>query len=151
MSQVTLDSAFLAMLFKHATSAAQIVGHSDAIAAGSLADHVDAIVHDLSELLGPPAEERFIDVEGEVSNLRCLLARASALVFATESGIERAPWGDDVDEDRRRLEDLSHLADAAGEALKLALTNCAQLAARVAKLIDTRTNAPPAKYSTGGA
>jgi hypothetical protein len=28
------------------------VGHSNALAAGPLADHVDAIVHELSELLG---------------------------------------------------------------------------------------------------
>jgi len=42
-------------LLKHAASAARILGHlGDAIAAGPLAEHVDAIVHGLTELLGDP-------------------------------------------------------------------------------------------------
>lgn len=97
------------------------------------------------------SEERPFDVAGEVNNLRWLLARASALVLATESGIERGPWGDDADADRRSLEDLSHLAGAAGEALKVAIDNCAQLAARLAKLTATRIAAALAQYSSGGA
>jgi hypothetical protein len=105
----------------------------------------------LAEVAGPGPEARPFDVEGEVSNLRCLLARASALVLATESGIERAPWGDDADEDRRRVEDLSHLVGAAGEALKVAMDNGAQLAARLAKLTAARIDAALAKYSSGGA
>ena len=54
MPQLSLDIAVLETLLKHAASAARIVGHSDALAAGPLADHVDAIVHELSELLGNP-------------------------------------------------------------------------------------------------
>jgi len=51
MPQLSLDIAVLETLLKHAASAARIVGHSDALAAGPLADHVDAIVHELGELL----------------------------------------------------------------------------------------------------
>lgn len=100
-----------------------------------------------SDVARQGSEERPFDVEAEVSNLRCLLARASAFVFAAESGIERAPWGDNAVEDHRRLEDLSHLVGAAGEALKVAMDNGAQLSARLAKRID----AVLAKYSTEGA
>jgi hypothetical protein len=167
-----IERITLEKLLGHATSSARIVGHSDAFAAGPLGDHIDAIVNELSELLGNshpvpsvrtsyddestevrpcPALPPRIDVEGEVNNLRCRLARASALVLATESWIERAPWGDDADEDRRRLEDLSHLLGAAGEALKVAVDNGAQLVARLAKLTAARLDAALAKYSTGGA
>lgn len=53
--KVTIDRAILVALLGHASSAARIVGHlDDACAAGPLADHVDAIVHELSELLGAP-------------------------------------------------------------------------------------------------
>jgi hypothetical protein len=53
-NQLKIESAVLVDVLRHATSAARIVGHSDAIAAGPLADHIDAIVHELSELLGNP-------------------------------------------------------------------------------------------------
>jgi hypothetical protein len=54
-SKITLDRSTLDKLLNHAASAACLVGHiDDAIAAGPLADHVDAIVHDLTELLGDP-------------------------------------------------------------------------------------------------
>jgi hypothetical protein len=54
-SRITIDGAVLVGLLAHATSAARLVGHlDDAIAGGPLADHVDAIVHVLSELLGDP-------------------------------------------------------------------------------------------------
>jgi hypothetical protein len=52
--ELTIDRATLEKLLRHATSAARIVGHSDALTAGPLVDHVDAIVHELSELLGNP-------------------------------------------------------------------------------------------------
>ena len=51
--QLTLDSSTLEKLLHHATSAAHIVGHLDhPIAAGPLGEHVDAVAHGLSELLG---------------------------------------------------------------------------------------------------
>jgi hypothetical protein len=51
----TIPQATLRKLLDHAAAAAQLVGHSDsAIAAGPLGDHVDAIVHGLTELLGDP-------------------------------------------------------------------------------------------------
>lgn len=52
-SQLTLARSTLEKLLHHAASAAQFVGHLDgAIAAGPLGDHVDAIVHGLTEILG---------------------------------------------------------------------------------------------------
>jgi len=57
--QLTLDRAILDTLLKHAMSAARLVGSIDdgdggALAVGPLADDIDAIVHELSELLGNP-------------------------------------------------------------------------------------------------
>ncbi len=57
--QLTLDSAILEKLFTHAASAANRVGHigdtvDDDLAVGPLADHIDAIAHELGELLGKP-------------------------------------------------------------------------------------------------
>lgn len=53
--QVTIERTTLVAMLGHASSAARIIGHLDeARAAGPLADHVDAIVHELSELLGAP-------------------------------------------------------------------------------------------------
>jgi hypothetical protein len=54
-SQITLDRSTLEKLLNHAASAARLVGYiDDDIAAGPLGDHVDAIVHGLTELLGGP-------------------------------------------------------------------------------------------------
>jgi hypothetical protein len=53
--KLTFDKSILEKLFGHAAAAARIIGHlDDTIAVGPLADHVDAIVHELSELLGEP-------------------------------------------------------------------------------------------------
>jgi hypothetical protein len=52
--QLTIDRATLERLHAHASSAARLVGHSDALATGPLADHVDAIAYELGELLGNP-------------------------------------------------------------------------------------------------
>lgn len=50
---VAVPKSTLEKLLRHAESAAQFVGHLDgAIAAGPLGDHVDAIVHRLTEILG---------------------------------------------------------------------------------------------------
>jgi hypothetical protein len=54
-SKLTIPRTTLADLLAHATSAAQHVGHLDEdIAAGPLGDHLDAIVHGLTEALGDP-------------------------------------------------------------------------------------------------
>lgn len=53
--QISINSTALSLLLRHAASAARIVGHLDAsVADGPLSDHIDAIVHGLSELLGDP-------------------------------------------------------------------------------------------------
>lgn len=51
--QLTLDRSILTNLLHHAASAAHLIGHlDDAIADGPIAEHVDTIVHGLTELLG---------------------------------------------------------------------------------------------------
>ena len=82
-------------------------------------------------------EERPFDVASEVNGLRWFIARASAMGRALEGSIEQ-PWGDDADEDRRRLEDLSHLGGAMVEALRAATEASDRLAARLTKLADDR-------------
>jgi hypothetical protein len=57
--QLSLDSLILQKLLRHATAAARLVGLLDdrvvsAILVTALADNVDVVVHDLSELLGNP-------------------------------------------------------------------------------------------------
>ncbi len=53
---ITVDRVILEELFKHAASAAHLVGHLDdgvpEAVRGPLGDHVDAIAHNVSELLG---------------------------------------------------------------------------------------------------
>jgi hypothetical protein len=51
---IPVPEPVLVGLLAHAASAARLVGHIDTIAVGPLADHIDAIVHEISELLGSP-------------------------------------------------------------------------------------------------
>jgi hypothetical protein len=58
--------ATLVELLGHASSAARIVGHlDDARAGGPLSDHVDTLVHVLSELLGAPRASATLDEDDE--------------------------------------------------------------------------------------
>jgi len=52
---VSIDINALDSLLEHAASAARLVGHlhADEMVVGALGDHVDAIVHELTELLAP--------------------------------------------------------------------------------------------------
>jgi hypothetical protein len=57
--QLTLDRSILEKLLHHAAFAAHLVGHLDDKAQRELirqiGDHVDAIAHELTELLGAPS------------------------------------------------------------------------------------------------
>jgi hypothetical protein len=54
-AKLSMDVETLRTLPNHAASAARLVGHlDDPIAAGPLGNHVDVIVHKLTELLGDP-------------------------------------------------------------------------------------------------
>jgi len=52
--QITIERASLERLHALASSAARFIGHIDALAASPLADDVDALAHELGELLGNP-------------------------------------------------------------------------------------------------
>jgi hypothetical protein len=57
--ELIVDRSVLAELRAHAAAAAQLVGHLDDNAQpeliGQISDHVDAIAHELAELLGAPS------------------------------------------------------------------------------------------------
>ena len=56
--RITLEGSILEKLLHHAAFAAQLVGHLNDDAhrdlVGQLGDHVDTVVHGLTELLGDP-------------------------------------------------------------------------------------------------
>jgi hypothetical protein len=80
--------------------------------------------------LGPG--NRF-DVASAVDGLRQFVARADAQGRAVEDLIELAPWGDDDDCDRDRLERLAHLVGGMVEALAVAMAAGDELAVELAK------------------
>jgi hypothetical protein len=53
-TKLSLDRSALEKLLMHAASAARIAGSIDDVAIGPLADEIDAIAYELSELLGNP-------------------------------------------------------------------------------------------------
>jgi hypothetical protein len=64
--RITLERSTLEKLLHHAASAAHLAGHLDDDArvhiVSALADHVDAVVHELSELLGAAHATAALDV-----------------------------------------------------------------------------------------
>jgi hypothetical protein len=52
---LTVERSVLTDVLEHAAAAARLAGHIDAPAVEPIAEHVDAIVHRLTELLGDPA------------------------------------------------------------------------------------------------
>jgi hypothetical protein len=84
------------MLLGHATEAARLVGHLDDPVAEPLSDHIDAIVHQLTELLGDP---RTLNVAGAV-----------AAIAATVSAVRSTP------DDREAYDGTRVLAISAGGA-----------------------------------
>lgn len=123
-------------LLAHASCAARIVGHLDDFDDPStleqLSDHVDALVHGLSELLGrhrvtgDPAPD---DNEQEMlEELRLLMARANALASTTNAQFSRVV----VLTDRDNPQDFTHLAHLV-EMTALAVTAASEASS---KLID---------------
>ena len=52
--QLNIDRATLERLRARAAAAARLIGHIDALATGPLADDIDALAHELGELLDDP-------------------------------------------------------------------------------------------------
>jgi len=105
-------------LLAHASSAARIVGHldnnDDSTTLDQLSNHVDALVHGLSELLGEhrlttelARSDKETDVIGE---LRRLIARADALAWTTDEQFNRIVVLVDGD-DRPGFKRLAHLIE----------------------------------------
>jgi hypothetical protein len=125
-------------LLAHASSAARIAGHLDDCAGSTtfvqLSEHVDALVHGLSELLSDdrrsakaaPAD----DETNAVDELRELMARADALATTTDEQFSRIVALTDGD-DRRGFRRLAHLVEMTALAVSAASDASAKLIATV--------------------
>jgi hypothetical protein len=84
---LTVDRVILEELFKHAASAAHLVGHLDDgvpdAVVGALADDVDAIAHGLGELLGDP---RLVVGHAAIVDPADRVSRGAAPLLMAESG-----------------------------------------------------------------
>lgn len=84
--QLSIDSNALDLLLAHAASAAHLVGHlDDPIAAGPLAEHIDAIVHALTELLGNP--QTLADPDSSASRDHVMCTRTSMLASGSRGAL----------------------------------------------------------------
>jgi len=83
-NQFTVPRTALAGLLTHAASAARILGNLDnASSTGPLADHVDAIVHGLSELLGDPGARA---VQGAVAHEDGIVGDGALMLMSVTGG-----------------------------------------------------------------
>jgi hypothetical protein len=122
-------------LLAHASSAARIVGHledSDDSNLEQLSDHVDALVHGLSELFGehrpttkPAPGEEEPDLADE---LRERLETADALAWTTDEQFKRVVVIEDGD-DRQGLKRLGHLVELTAMAVSAASKASSELIA----------------------
>jgi hypothetical protein len=125
-------------LLAHASSAAHIAGHLDdrdgSTALVQLSDHVDALVHGLSELLGDDRRSaKAAPTDGEataVDELRELMARAEALASTTDEQFSRVVVVTDG-ADRRGFTRLAHLVELTALAVSAASEASAKLIATV--------------------
>jgi len=74
---ITIERSVLVGVLEHAAAAARIVGHLDGPAVEPLADHVDAIVHELTELLAELDQRDDDDERTEVRRTFSLRARGA--------------------------------------------------------------------------
>jgi hypothetical protein len=133
-------------LLSRASSAARIVGDLDS-AAGSpaaeqLSDNIDAIVHELSELLGAPqqiadpvpADDRRCIIPREINDaideLRQLIGRADALASTTREQFCHVVVIREGD-DRREVTHLAHLVEMTALAVSAASEAGSKLIANV--------------------
>lgn len=83
--ELAMNRTIVENLLAHAVSAARIVGHLDERVASAfveeLADHIDAIVHELSELLGNPSL-----TEGSATTGRVVLADPTVVALGHSQG-----------------------------------------------------------------
>ena len=134
-------------LLAHASSAARFVGHLDdrerPPALEQLSDHIDALVHGLTELLGGHrSPNRLAPLDADpplVDELRQLIARADAMASTTDEQFSRAVVLTEA-EDRRDFRRLAHLV----ELTAMAVTAASEA---TAKLIATVERASPPEHA----
>lgn len=125
-------------LLAHASSAARIVGHFDdregSFSLEQVSDHVDALVHGLSELLGNHRSTAELapddDETAVVDELRQLMAMADALAATTDEQFSRIVVLTDGD-DRRGFTRLAHLVEMTALAVSAASEASSKLIATV--------------------
>jgi hypothetical protein len=121
-------------LLGHASSAARVVGqlddHDGSATLEQLSDHVDALVHGLSELVGEHRLASDDDGTGVVDELRQLMGRADALASATNELFSRIGVLTDED-DRRGCTRLAHLVEMTALAVSAASEASSKLIAIV--------------------
>jgi hypothetical protein len=133
---VNVPKLVLVDLLASASSAARIVGHldncDDSTTLEQLSNHVDALVHGLSELLGeqrlttkPAPDDEEPDV---VDELRERLETADALAWTTDEQFKRVVVTEDGD-DRQGLRRLGHLVELTAMAVSAASKASAELIA----------------------
>jgi hypothetical protein len=137
-AKLPVPKLVLVDLLVHASSAARIVGHLEgqggSPALEQLSDHVDAIVHGVSELLGNqrltaepvPADEE----TNAVDELRRRIARADALASTIDEQFSRVVVLAEGD-DRRGIKRLAHLVELTALAVMDASDASAKLIAAV--------------------
>jgi len=122
-----IPKLLLVELLAHASSAARIVGHldkcDDSTTVEQLSNHVDALVHGLSELLGehrrttePASKDKEPDL---VNELRERMETADALAWTTDEQFKRVVVIEDGD-DRQGLRRLGHLVELTAMAVSAA-------------------------------
>jgi hypothetical protein len=122
--QLTLDRTILENLLELAASASRRAGSIEHAAVGPLSDGINAIAHEISELLDNP-HLIAAPIAIAVGGLRQRMARADALATAARDLLdETRTEGDDA----RRLERLAHLVGATVEAVLMAVATGDKLA-----------------------
>jgi hypothetical protein len=145
-SSLRVPRLVLIDLLAHASSGARIVGHLDdrdrSPGVEQLSDHVDALVHGLSEVLGSHGvteePEQAEEETNEVDELRQLMARADALASTTDEQFSRIVVLTEGD-DRRGFKRLAHLVELTAMAVTAASDASAKLIATVERASSERT------------
>jgi hypothetical protein len=138
LPSLQIPKPVLVDLLASASSAARIVGHldghDDSTTLRQLSDHVDALVHRLSELLGAHQQIDELapdnDETDRLDELRQLMARADALAWTTDEQFSRIVVLSEGS-DRKGFTHLAHLVELTALAVSAASEASSELIATV--------------------